>query len=100
LGLDENQYLPRHASYDLKKLRGKQWVYKIGKSRRYEPDPDGLKAMTALLILREKIVKPVLAGAGNLKPGPKPKQRSELDIQYGKVQTEMRSLFHILGLAV
>jgi len=100
LGWDDDQYLPRHASYDLKKLRGKHWVHKIGKSRRYEPDPHGLKAMTALLTLREKVVKPVLAGAGKPKPGPKPKQRSELDIQYGKVQTEMRSLFLILGVAV
>jgi hypothetical protein len=100
LGLDESQYLPRHASYDLKKLRGKQWVHKIGKSRRYEPDPDGLKAMTALLTLREKVIKPVLAGAGKPKRGPKPKGQSKLDIQYGKVQTEMRTLFHILGVAV
>lgn len=100
LELDEDQYLPRHASYDLKKLRGKQWVHKIGKSRRYEPDPDGLKVMTALLTLREKVIKPVLAGAGRPKRGPKPRWQSGLDIQYGKVQTEMRTLFHILGLAV
>lgn len=100
LGLDEDHYLPRHASYDLKKLRGKQWVHKIGKSRRYEPDPDGLKVMTALLTLREKVIKPVLAGAGKPKRGPKPKWPSGLDIQYGKVQTEMRTLFHILGVAV
>jgi hypothetical protein len=91
--------LPRHASYDLKKLRGKHWVHKIGKSRRYEPDPDGLKIMTALLTLREKVIKPVLAGAAKPKRGPKPLWQSDLDIQYAKVQSEMRSLFHILGIA-
>jgi hypothetical protein len=100
LGLDQDQYLPRHASYDLKKLRGKQWVHKIGKSRRYEVDLHGLKIMVALLTLREKVIKPVLAGVAKPKPGPKPKWQSELDIQYGKVQTEMRTLFHILGVAV
>lgn len=100
LGFDENQYLPRHASYDLKKLRGKQWVHKIGKSRRYELDPDGLKVMTALLTLREKVIKPVLAGVVNPKTDQKPIWQSELDSQYGKVQTEMRSLFSILGIAV
>ena len=100
LRLSEAQYLPRHASYDLKKLRGKQWVHKIDKSRRYEPVPDGLKVMSALLTLREKVIKPVLAGAGKPKRGPKPKRQSELDIQYGKVQTEMRTLFHILGVVV
>jgi hypothetical protein len=100
LGLRQDQYLPRHASYDLKKLRGKQWVHKIGNSRRYEPTSDGLKLMTALLTLREKVIKPVLASIYKTKRGPKPKCQSKLDIQYGKVQTEMRSLFHILGFAV
>jgi hypothetical protein len=56
--------------------------------------------MAALLSLREKVIKPVLAGAGKPKRGPIPKGQSELDIQYGKVQTEMRILFHILGIAV
>ena len=100
LGLTADQYHPRHASYDLKKLRGKQWVQKLGKSRRYQTSPTGLKIMAALLSLREKVIKPVLAGAGKPKRGPIPKGQSELDIQYGKVQTEMRILFHILGIAV
>jgi hypothetical protein len=100
LGLALHQYQPRHAAYDLKKLRGKQWVEKIGKSRRYQTSPTGLKIMAALLTLREKVIKPVLAGAGKHKRGPKPSGLSELDIQYGKVQTEMRTLFHILGVAV
>ena len=91
--------MPRHASYDLKKLRGKHWVHKIGKSRRYEPDPQGLQTMAALLTLREKVIKPVLAGAAQPQRGRKPLQPSELDIQYVKVQSEMRTLFHILGIA-
>ena len=48
------QYSPRRAAYDLKKLRGKQIVRRIGHSRRYEPLPTGLRAMTALLVLRNK----------------------------------------------
>jgi len=42
--------LPQCAS-----LRGKGMVRKIGTSRRYEPEPDGLRAMTALVVLREKV---------------------------------------------
>src|SRR5215468_4822579 len=30
------QYGPRHAAYDLKKLRGKQIVQRIGRTRRYQ----------------------------------------------------------------
>ena len=48
------EYGPRHAAYDLKKLRGKQIVRRIGHTRRYEPLPTGLRAMTALLVLRNK----------------------------------------------
>ncbi len=100
LGLPLTDYLPRHASYDLRKLRGKQWVKKIGKSRRYEPVPQGLQIMTALVVLREKVIKPVLAGAGKPKRGPCPKQENSIDKQYRLIHGEMRSLFHLLGVVV
>jgi hypothetical protein len=100
LGVSLTDYLPRHASYDLKKLRGKQWVKKIGKSRRYEPVSEGLQIMTALIVLRDKVIKPVLAGAGKPKRGPRPKQENEIDKQYRLIHGEMRSLFHLLGVVV
>jgi hypothetical protein len=53
------QYGPRHAAYDLKKLRGKQIVRRIGHTRRYEPLRTGLRAMTALVVLRNKAIKPL-----------------------------------------
>ena len=58
-----HSYGPRHAAYDLKKLRGKQIVRRIGQTRRYEPIPSGLRAITALLVLRDKAIKPLLAAA-------------------------------------
>ncbi len=100
LGWNESQYQPRHASYDLKKLRGKNWIQKIGHSRRYEPEASGLQIMAALLTLREKIIKPVLASVTKPKSEPKPKPQTNLDFQYGKVQTEMRTLLLMLGVAV
>jgi hypothetical protein len=100
LGLEADQYLPRHASYDLKKLRGKHWVHKIENSRRYQPDPQGLMNMTALLTLRDKVIKPVLAGVGQPQQDRKPNRSSALDLQYGKVQSELHSLFNLLGIAI
>lgn len=100
LELSPSDYLPRHASYDLKKLRGKQWVQKIGKSRRYETVPRGLQIMAALVVLREKVIKPVLAGAGKPKRGPRPKQETDIDKQYRLIQGGMHSLFHLLGVVV
>jgi hypothetical protein len=62
------QYGPRHDGYDLKKLRGKHIVRRIGHTRRYQPLPTGLRAMTALLVLRNKAIKPLLAAAQPLHP--------------------------------
>jgi hypothetical protein len=60
-GQPESDYGVRRAAYDIKKLRGKGMVQKIGKSRRYEPLPEGLRTMTALILLREKVIRPLLA---------------------------------------
>src|SRR6266550_1874292 len=38
-----SQYGPRHAAYDLKKLRGKHIIRRIGHTRRYEPLLPGLR---------------------------------------------------------
>src|SRR5258708_28157829 len=64
------QYGPRHAGYDLKKLRGKQIVRRIGHTRRYEPLPTGLRAMTPLLVLRNKPIKPLLTAPQPHHPAP------------------------------
>jgi hypothetical protein len=98
-GYVESQYTSRKAAYDLKKFRGKKLVRKITNSRKYETVPDGLRAMTALLVLTDKVIKPVLAGTGKGKPGPKPKTQSKIDIHYQNLQMEMRYLFCDIGIA-
>lgn len=100
LGLQASAYRPRHAAYDLKKLRGKQWVQRLGKSRRYTVPALGLRMMSALLILREKVIKPVLAGAGKPLCGPKSKYENETDKQYRLIHGDMRALLLGLGVAV
>ena len=82
LGFSPEAYKPRHAAYDLKKLRGKNWVRTIGKSRSYETLPEGLRAMTALLVLREKVIKPVLAGTKPRGSHPEPSRETPLDVLY------------------
>jgi hypothetical protein len=98
LATTADQYTPRQAAYDLKKLRGKELIRKIGKSRRYESVPEGLQTMVALLTLREKVIKPVLAGAGQPKRGRKPQFPDPIDTQYQNIQTDMRTLFQMLGV--
>jgi hypothetical protein len=68
-------YTPRHAAYDLRKLRGKALVKRIGTTRRYQPGTPAIRRLVALLILRQKVIKPVLAGAGQAQTGPVAKAR-------------------------
>src|SRR6266403_1060787 len=93
------QYGPRHAAYDLKKLRGKHIIRRIGHTRRYEPLLTGLRAMTALLILRDKAIKPLLAAAQPLRPKRGAHNPKPIDLHYDAIQAAMKGVFHELGLA-
>jgi hypothetical protein len=100
LGLDPQSYKPRHASYDLKKLRGKQWVLPIGKSRSYQVLPLGLRTMTALLVLREKVFRPLLAGARSTASPSLPDRSTSLDELYRILRSDLQNLFGLLSISV
>jgi hypothetical protein len=95
----EAEYGPRRAAYDLKKLRGKEIVRRIGRTRRYEPMPAGLKAMTALVVLRNKAIKPLLAAAQELRPTRGAQNSRALDTHYDAIRVAMQGVFHELGIA-
>ncbi|MGO9254737.1 MAG: hypothetical protein ACLQU1_00315, partial [Bryobacteraceae bacterium] len=97
-GEAESAYGPRRAAYDLKKLRGKGMVRKIGTSRRHEPEPDGLRAMTALVILREKVIRPLLAASQQPEPRTKLNHPTPIDHHYEHLRVGMRDLFTALGV--
>jgi hypothetical protein len=99
LGKSVPNYSARQASYDLKKLRGKDLVRRIKNSRFYEPSQEGLRAMAGFIVLREKVLIPLLAGACNLKAGRKPSNRSQIDIHYENIQREMQNVFELIGIA-
>lgn len=98
-GQTESEYGVRRAAYDIKKLRAKAMVRKIGKSRRYEPVLEDLRTLTALLVLRDKIIKPLLAASGRPEPSSKPAQSAPIDHRYENLRAGMRSLFTELGVA-
>jgi len=93
------QYGPTRAAYDLKKFRGQQIVQRIGATRRYEAGPAGLKAITALVVLRDKAIKPLLAAAQNLKPSRRAHNPTPLDAHYHALRQAMRGVSHELGIA-
>ena len=95
----EAEYSPRRAAYDLKKLRGKKVVRRIGQTRRYESLPQGLRAMTALMVLRNKAIKPLLAAAQGLQRSRGAQNPAAIDTHYDAIRMAMRGVFQELGLA-
>lgn len=98
-GFSEQQYSIRQASYDLNKFKAKGLIEKIIRSRRYIPNSEGFQTICALLILREKVIKPVLAAVGKSRLGRKPKKYSITDYHYENLRNELRSTLISLGIA-
>jgi len=94
-----SSYAARKAAYDLRKLRGKSLVEQIGKTRRYRVRRPGIRTLAALLILREQVIKPVLAGVCRPKRGRPPKNLHPLDDHYQKLQREMLATLQTLKIA-
>lgn len=94
-----SEYGARRAAYDIKKLRGKDMVRKIGASRRYEPLHQGLRALTALVILREKVIRPLLAASTRPQLHSKLSNPTPIDQHYQNLRVGMHGLFIELGVA-
>ena len=92
-------YGPRKAAYDLQKLRGKSLVERIDKTRRYRVRRPAIRTLVALLILREQVIKPVLAGVCRPKRGRPPKNLHPIDHHYQKLQCEMLATLQTLKIA-
>ena len=93
------RYTCRQASYDLSKLRGKNLIERVPNRLLYRLTGNGMRILTGLIVLREKVIKPVLAGAGKPRLGRPPKVSHPLDVQYMNIHREMRRTLQMLGLA-
>ncbi|MEO7143553.1 MAG: hypothetical protein ABI165_08630 [Bryobacteraceae bacterium] len=60
---------------------------------------EGLRSLTALLVLREKIIRPLLAASGQPEPQGKPANPVPIDHHYESLRATMRHLFTDLGIA-
>ena len=95
----QSEYQSRQAAYDLKKLRGKEMVQRIGKTQKYEPTSTGLKAITALLVLRDKVIRPLLAASTETYPAHGAQNPRNLDRHYEAIRVGMQGVFRELGVA-
>lgn len=98
-GNSPKEYGSRQAAYDLKKLRGKELVRLVGKSRRYEPTANGLRLISGLMVLRERVLEPLIRGIVNVVPTQPDANPTSLDKRYETIREQMHELFRELGLA-
>jgi len=69
------------------------WVVNMG----YEAEPSGVRTLCAYLLLRDKLIKPVLAGVVR-RLGRPPKHSSPLDQHYIALREELHRTFKTIGL--
>ena len=98
-GQTDRDYSTRQAADDLRKLRGKHLVVKPGRSRRYHAPPDALRTITALLVLRDQVLRPILAGVRVPRRGRKPTTWTRTDQHYETLRIDMKALFNDCGIA-
>jgi hypothetical protein len=98
-GQTDHDYTTRQAAYDLKKLRGKGLVVNPGRSRRYRAPPQALRTITALLVLREQVIGPILAGVRVPRRGRKPATWTRTDQHYETLRLGMKTLLDDMGIA-
>ena len=96
-GCEEVDYTQRHAAYDLAKMRGKHLVERCDHSRRYEVKLQGMRTMCAYLLLREKVIKPVLAGVSRPE-STNPDPMAPLDRHYVALRDELVRTFETIGI--
>ena len=99
-GLSEmSGYGSRQAAYDLQKFQHKGLLSRSGQCRRYSTTGKHLRAISALLLIRDRVLVPLLAAheKENSKPAAQSSE-SAIDQLYRSVRKEMRQLLDHLGL--
>ena len=66
---------------------------------RYQVPPQGLRTLTTLLVLRDKVIKPLLAAAGQPLAEPQAQKPTTIDQHYQTLRVVMHQLLGELGVA-
>jgi len=74
-------------------------IYAFSQTALHEAGPAGLRAITALVVLTDKAIKPLLAAAQELSPRRGAQNPRPLDAHYDAIRASMRGVFHELGIA-
>ncbi len=88
----------RQAAYDLRKLRAKHLVARLGRSHRYHVPPNEARVLTGLIALRDHVIAPILAGVRSPRLGRKPSTWTAVDRDYEQLRVTMQELFTNLAI--
>jgi hypothetical protein len=91
-------YTIRQAAYDLRKLRGKNFIAKPGRTRRYHVPLQAARTIAGLLALRSHVIAPILADVRSPRRGRKPAHWTTIDRDYETLRAGMQALFNHLGI--
>jgi hypothetical protein len=80
-------------------VQGKGLVERVAGRRRYECRPQQLRVLCGYVVLREQVIKPVLAGLAHQELPPPPPKLGALDQRYLTLRPELQRTCHTLGLA-
>jgi hypothetical protein len=101
LGSSPERYTLASLRYDLSKLRAKQLIVKVPRSRRYRLLPQGYSICLVFLKLFERIYAPLTAGLLSPVRGDarlQAKHQSQLDRLYQRVVDDLDALVRAVGL--
>ena len=96
---DQRAYGQRQAVYDLAKFTAKGLVSHKSRCRYYRIIPRSVRTLAAYLVIRERVLKPILAGVAKQRPGRPPKNITPLDQHYLNLRSELFETLEKLGIA-
>jgi hypothetical protein len=97
-GQGTDSYSARQAAYDLRKFRAKHLVDKPGRARRYHVTPEALSTITAVTIIRDKVLAPLLGEVRKPRRVVTRKNWTPIEHDYEKLRSGMEDLFGHLGI--
>jgi len=80
-------------------LHGAQAAYDLNKLRGYQATASGLKGIAALVVLRGKAIRPLLAAAQEIQPSRGSQNPTAVDRHYETVRTGMAGILKQFGVA-
>lgn len=91
-------YSPAKAAYDVRKLRGKGLVEKIGKSRKYKTTKKGMETILAVLVLTQKTMPTILSSINKEAEPDNHENIHNINKIYMNIRNEIREIYQQYGL--